>query len=116
MVRVKTGTTANKRRKRLLKLAKGFHWSRKNKYRLAKEGLLHAFKYSYRDRRNKKREIRRLWQTQINAGARQYDVSYSKFIYLLKQNKIEIDRKILSTLAKQYPEIFKEILERVKQV
>ena len=115
MVRVKRGTTTHKRRKRLLKLAKGFKWSRKSKYRLAKEGLLHAFKYAYRDRRTKKREFRKLWQIQINAGARQHGLPYSKFIYLLKNNKIEIDRKILSELAKKHPEIFEKIVEKVKE-
>ena len=114
MVRVKRGKTAQKRRKRLLKLAKGFHWSRKSKYRLAKEGLLHAFKYAYRDRRTKKREFRKLWQIQINAASREHGLSYSKFINLLKKNKIEIDRKILSELAKEHSEIFKQIAEEVK--
>jgi len=115
MVRVKRGTIAHKRRKRLLKLAKGFRWSRKSKYRLAKEGLLHAFKYAYRDRRTKKREARKLWQIQINAGVRNYGLPYSKFIELLKQNKIEIDRKILSTLAKKHPEIFEKIVNKIKR-
>lgn len=114
MTRVKRGKTAQKRRKRLLKLAKGFRWSRKSKYRLAKEGLLHAFKYAYRDRRTKKREARKLWQIQINAAARQHDLSYSKFINLLKKNKIEIDRKILAQLAKEQPEIFEKIVEKAK--
>ena len=114
MVRVKRGKTANKRRKRLLKLVKGFHWSRKSKYRLAKEGLLHAFKYSYRDRKAKKREFRKLWQVQINATTRNHGLPYSKFIYLLKQNKIEIDRKILAQLGREHPDIFTKIIETVK--
>lgn len=114
MVRVKRGTTAHKRRKRLLKQAKGFRWSRKSKYRLAKEGLLHAFKYAYRDRRTKKREFRKLWQIQINAAIRPFELSYSKFIHLLKQKNIEIDRKILATLAKEHPEIFEKIVGKVK--
>ena len=114
MVRVKRGKTAHKRRKRLLKLAKGFRWSRKSKYRLAKEGLLHAFKYSYRDRKAKKREFRKLWQVQINAAARNHEIPYSKFIHLLKQNEIEIDRKILSQLGKEYPDIFTKIVEKIK--
>ena len=114
MVRVKRGKTANKRRKRLLKLVKGFHWSRKSKYRLAKEGLLHAFKYSYRDRKAKKREFRKLWQVQINSTTRNHGLPYSKFIYLLKQNKIEIDRKILAQLGREHPDIFTKIIETVK--
>jgi len=114
MVRIKRGKTANKRRKSLLKLAKGFHWSRKSKYRLAKEGLLHAFKYAFRDRRVKKRVARKLWQVQIGAGLRPFETSYSKFINLLKKNKVELDRKILASLAKDHPEIFKKVVEKVK--
>ncbi len=114
MVRVKRGTTAHKRRKRLLKLTKGFKWSRKSKYRLAKEGLLHAYKYKYRDRKVKKREFRKLWQQRINAAVRQQGLTYSKFIHLLKQNNIELDRKVLSELAKDEPKIFENIVENVK--
>jgi large subunit ribosomal protein L20 len=115
MVRVKRGKIARKRRKHLLKYAKGFRWGRKAKYRAAKEALLHAWTYAYRDRRRKKREFRKLWQTQINAACRQFGISYSKFIYGLKKNKIELDRKILATLAQNHPEIFEKIVERVKE-
>jgi len=115
MVRVKRGKVARKKRKRLLKLAKGFRWSRKAKYRLAKEALLHAFKYAYRDRRRKKRDFRKLWQVQISAAVRPLGLSYSKFIHLLKERKIELDRKILATLAKEKPEIFEKIVEKVKE-
>ena len=114
MVRVKRGKAAHKRRKHLLKYAKGFRWGRKSKYRLAKEALMHAWKYSYRDRKAKKREFRKLWQVQINAACRQQGISYSKFIHGLKKNKIELDRKILAALAQKYPEIFKKIVERAK--
>ena len=113
MVRVKRGKTARKRRKRLLKYAKGFRWGRKTKYRLAKEALLHAWRYAYRDRRTKKREFRKLWQIQINAACRQYGISYSKFIYGLKKNKIELDRKILASLAQNHPEIFEKIIKTI---
>jgi large subunit ribosomal protein L20 len=115
MVRVKRGKIAHKRRKHLLKYAKGFRWGRKTKYRAAKEALYHAWEYAYRDRRNKKRDFRKLWQIQINAACRQQGLSYSKFIARLKKNKIELDRKILSTLAKTHPEIFKKIVEKVKE-
>ena len=115
MVRVKRGKTAHKRRKNLLKYTKGFRWGRKSKYRLAKEALLHAWKYAYRDRRTKKREFRKLWQIQINAACRQQDLSYSRFIYGLKQKKIGLDRKILSELAKSHPQIFEKIVEKVKE-
>jgi large subunit ribosomal protein L20 len=114
MVRVKRGKIAHKRRKHLLKYAKGFRWGRKTKYRAAKEALYHAWEYAYRDRRTKKRDFRKLWQIQINAACRQQGLSYSKFIAGLKKNKIELDRKILSTLAKTHPEIFKKIVEKVK--
>jgi len=114
MVRVKRGKTAHKKRKRLLKQAKGFRWGRKSKYRLAKEALYKAWGYAYRDRRNKKRNFRRLWQTQISAASQEQGLSYSKFIHLLKKSKIELDRKILSKIAKEYPQIFKKIVEKVK--
>lgn len=115
MVRVKRSTTARKKRKKALKEAKGFKWSRKSRYRQAKEALLHAKTYQYRDRRRKKREKRALWQIRINAAVREQEISYSKFIALLKKNKIEVDRKILSELAKSNPDIFKKIVETVKE-
>ena len=114
MVRVKRGKSAHKRRKHLLKYAKGFRWGRKSKYKLAKDALLHAWKYAYRDRKVKKREFRALWQTQINAACREQGISYSKFIYGLKQKKIELDRKILSDLAQSEPEVFKKIVAKIK--
>lgn len=113
MVRVKRGKVAHKRRKRILKLAKGFRWGRKSKYRLAKDALFHAWTHAYKHRRTKKRTFRALWQTQINAFVRQKGISYSKFIHALKKNKIEIDRKILSELARKHPKIFEKIIEKV---
>ncbi len=115
MTRVKRGKIAHKRRKHLLKYAKGFRWGRKTKYRAAKEAIYHAWEYAYRDRKVKKRDFRRLWQIQINAACRELDISYSKFIAGLKKNKIEIDRKILSQLAKNQPEIFEKIVEKIKK-
>ena len=114
MVRVKRGKTAHKRRKRLLKYAKGFRWGRKSKYRQAKEALYHAWTYSYRDRKTKKRNFRKLWQTQISAACRQQGISYSKFTALLKKNKIELDRKILADLVQNHPEIFTKIIKQIK--
>lgn len=116
MVRVKRGTTAHKKRKHLLKYAKGFRWGRKSKFKAAKEALLHAWTYAYRDRRTKKREFRRLWQTQINIACRELGMSYSKFIAGLKKNKIEIDRKMLAETAKERPEIFEKIIEEAQEV
>lgn len=114
MVRVKGGKISLKRRRHLLKYAKGFRWGRKAKYRAAKEALYHAWKYAYRDRRVKKRDLRALWQIQISAACRQAGISYSRFIYGLKKNKIELDRKILSNLAQNHPQIFEKIVEKVK--
>jgi large subunit ribosomal protein L20 len=114
MTRVKRGTTAHKRRKHLLKNTKGFRWGRKSKYKAAKEALLHAWTYAYRDRKVKKREFRKLWQIQINAACRELGISYNKFIFNLKEKKIELDRKVLSELAKEKPEIFKQIVEKAK--
>jgi large subunit ribosomal protein L20 len=114
MARVKRGKIARKRRKNLLKNTKGFRWGRKSKYRAAKEALLHAWTYAFKGRKIRKRNFRRLWQQQISAALKNYELSYSKFINALKRNKIEIDRKILATLAKEKPGIFKEIVERVK--
>lgn len=115
MVRVKRGATAHKRRKKVLKHAKGFRWGRKSKYKAAKEALMHAWKYTYRDRRTKKREFRKLWQTQINAACRKQSISYSRFIHELKEKKIKLDRKILADLAKNHPKIFEKIVEKVKK-
>jgi len=114
MVRVKKGKAARKHRKHLLKYAKGFRWGRKRKYRLAKDALRHAWRYAYRDRRTKKREFRALWQIQISAACRQAGLNYSKFVAGLKKNKIGLDRKILSNLAEQHPDVFKKIIEKVK--
>lgn len=115
MPRVKRGTIAHKRRKNLLKHAKGFKWGRKSKYKLAKDALRHAWTYAFRDRRAKKRDFRRLWQVQINALSRQMDINYSRLIKGLKDKKIELNRKILSELAQKHPEVFKKIVEEVKR-
>ncbi|MCD5397305.1 MAG: 50S ribosomal protein L20 [Candidatus Pacebacteria bacterium] len=114
MVRIKRGKTTHKKRERLLKHTKGFRWGRKTKYKAAKEALMHAWSYSYRDRRTKKREFRKLWQVQISAGCRQHDISYSDFIHRLKKANIGLDRKILSQLVKEKPEIFQKIVEKIK--
>lgn len=114
MTRVKRGTIATKRRRNALKYAKGYKWGRKSKYKAAKLALMKARTYAYRDRRTKKRDKRTLWQTQINAACRQRGISYSKFIGQLKKAEIEIDRKILSSLAIEYPEIFEQIIQKAK--
>lgn len=114
MPRVKRGTTANKRRKSLLKHTKGFMWGRKNKYRQAKEALLHAWTFQFNDRRKKKGNFRRLWQIRIGAASRINGLPYNKFISGLKKANIELDRKILSGLASSDPEVFAKIVERTK--
>jgi len=115
MVRIKRGKITHRKRERLLKHTKGFHWGRKSKYRLAKEALFHAWTHAYYDRKKKKRDFRSLWQIQINAACRQHGLSYSKFIYGLKQKKIGLDRKILAQLAQNHPQTFKKVIEEVKK-
>jgi len=112
MPRVKRGVQANKRRKRLLKRTKGFKWTRSTKYRQAKEALLHAGTHQFADRKKKKRNFRRLWQIKINAAARDNGLTYSKLINQLKKANIELDRKILSDIAANNPEVFKEIISQ----
>jgi len=114
MSRVKRGKTAHKRRKNLLEHTKGFRWGRKSKYRLAKEAILHAWVYAYRDRRAKKRDFRRLWQTNINAAARNNGLSYSRFMEKLKKKNIVLDRKILADLAENNPDLFQKIAEEAR--
>jgi len=114
MSRVKRAVQARKHRKNILKHAKGFQYGRKSKFKLAKDALRHAWTYAYRDRKNKKRTFRNLWNIQINALARQNGITYSRLINGLKKKKIEIDRKVLSELANDYPEVFVKIVEEVK--
>ena len=113
MTRIKKGAAAHKHRKHLLKNAKGFKYGRKSKYKLAKDALRHAWTYSYRDRKVKKRTFRQLWQLQINAVTREMGMSYSKFIGGLKKKNISIDRKVMAQLIEKYPNIFKKIVEEV---
>jgi len=114
MTRVKRGVQKRARKKKIIKLAKGFKWRRKTNYRAAKDALKHAWTYAYRDRRNKKRSFRNLWNIKINAICRENGISYSRFIEATKKANIEIDRKILSQLAENYPETFKKILDELK--
>lgn len=106
---------ANKRRKKVLKKAKGYLNARSKKYKAAKEALMKAGTYAYRDRKAKKRTMRSLWQIRINAKVREYGINYSKFIHALKLAKIEIDRKVLSEIAMNNPEVFKNIVKRAKE-
>lgn len=114
MPRVKRGVIHTKTRKNVLKQAKGYKWGRKKLIKLAKTATTKAGAYAHRDRRNKKRTARRLWQIQLNAAVREHGLTYSKFIAGLKKAKIELDRKVLSQIAKSQPNIFTKIVEKVK--
>ncbi len=102
------------RRKKILKQAKGYFGRRKNVYTVAKNAVEKAMSYSYRDRKNNKRNFRSLWIQRINAGARQYGMSYSQFMGKVKANNIELNRKVLADLAMNNPEAFKAIVDKVK--
>lgn len=114
MTRVKRGVAANKRRKNLLSMVKGYRWNRNSHYRAAKEANLKAGKYAYRDRRNKKRTFRALWIIRLGNAVREYGMSYSSFIGLLKTKKVELDRKVLSDLAVRDGKAFQALVEKVK--
>ena len=102
------------RRKKILKQAKGYFGRRKNVYTVAKNAVEKAMSYSYRDRKNNKRNFRALWIQRINAGARQYGMSYSQFMGKVKANNIELNRKVLADLAMNNPEALKAIVDKVK--
>jgi len=112
-MRVKRGVTARARHKKILKAAKGMQHNRTRSFRLAKQAVTRALEYSYRDRRNKKRDLRGLWITRINAAARAEGTTYGKFIAALKAAKVELDRKILSELAVSEPAAFTTIVKTV---
>ena len=116
MPRVKRGVTAHARHKKILKLAKGFRGRRKNVFRVAKQAVMKAGQYAYRDRRTRKRVFRALWIARINAGARQNGLSYSRLIAGLKKAAIEIDRKVLSDLAVNEKAAFAAIVEKAKAI
>lgn len=102
------------RRKKVIKLAKGYFGRRKNVWTVAKNAVDKAMLYSYRDRRAKKRTFRALWITRINAGARQHGMSYSQFMGKVKSNSIELNRKVLADLAMNHPDAFEAIVNKVK--
>lgn len=104
-----------KKRRNLLKAAKGYKWGRKAKVRLARVAVLKAGVNAYRDRRLKKRDNRQLQQIRINAAVRALDLSYSRFIHALKEAGVALDRKVLAEIAMKYPEVFKGIVAAVKK-
>lgn len=112
-MRVKRGVTNRAKHKKILKLAKGMQHNRTRSFRLAKQAVIRALQYSYRDRRNKKRDLRALWVSRINAASRELGVNYSQLIASLKKNNVELDRKVLAELAVNEPAAFKELVSTV---
>lgn len=111
MPRVKRGTMANKRKKRIFKDAKGYQGTRHSLLKTAREAVHKGWQYAYRDRRQRKRELRRLWIARINAAAREHGLSYSRFIHGLTQAGVEVDRKNLADLASADPQAFAQLAE-----
>jgi large subunit ribosomal protein L20 len=114
MSRVKRGVTARARHKKVLAKAKGYYGARKNVYRVATQAVTKAGQYAYRDRRQRKRQFRTLWIARINAGARQFGISYSRMIDGLNKASIEVDRKVLADLAVHDIDAFGQLAERAK--
>ena len=113
-MRVKKGVTASRRHKKILKQAKGMQHNRTRSFRLAKQAVTRALQYAYRDRRNKKRDLRSLWVTRINAAARENGTTYSQLIAGLKAKNIDLDRKVLADLAVNEPAAFSAIVKAIK--
>jgi len=114
MTRVKRGVAASKKRKNLLSQAKGFRWKRKSHFAAAKQAVTKAGQYAYRDRRAKKRVMRRLWITRLNIAVRELGLKYSELIKKMTDKKIEVDRKVLSQMAEENPQIFTKFIENIK--
>lgn len=111
MPRSNSSVPRKKKHKKVLKQAKGYFGTRKSNYRTAKDAVQKALQYAYRDRRVKKRDFRKLWIIRINAAVRQHGLSYSKFIHLLKEKDIQLDRKVLADMAVHNPEAFSELIK-----
>ncbi len=114
MPRVKRSVASRARRKKVLKAAKGYYGARSRTFKVAKQAVIRAGQYAYRDRRQRKRQFRALWIIRINAGAREHDLSYSRFIAGLKKAAIDIDRKVLADLAMNEKETFGALAEQAK--
>jgi large subunit ribosomal protein L20 len=115
MPRVKRGVTARARHKKIMKQAKGYYGARSRVYRVAKQAVIKALQYAYRDRRARKREFRALWIVRINAAARRFDMSYSRFMNGLKKSGIILDRKVLAEIAVNDPAAFGNLANRAKE-
>jgi large subunit ribosomal protein L20 len=114
MPRVKRGVAANKRKRRILRRAKGYYGGRGNLLKTAREAVEKGWKYAYRDRKQRKRQFRALWITRINAAAREHGLSYSRFMNGLQQAGVEVDRKVLAQLAVSDPKAFGDLAELAK--
>ncbi len=114
MARVKVGKIKLKRKKSVLAMTKGYRFGRSTKVKQAKEAIFHAGTHAFRDRKDKKNNMRRLWTIKLNAALREEGLTYSKFIDLLKKKNIELDRKVLSEIAETKPEVFKKLIEQVR--
>ncbi|MBK80976.1 MAG: 50S ribosomal protein L20 [Gammaproteobacteria bacterium] len=115
MSRVKRGVASRARRKKVLKQAKGYYGARSRQFKVAKQAVIKAGQYAYRDRRQRKRQFRNLWIVRINAGARAHGLSYSRFIAGLKKAAIDVDRKVLADLAMNEPAAFAALAEQARQ-
>ncbi len=115
MARIKRGVTKSRRHKKIKKQAKGFIRTRRKSFKKAKEAVIKANVRAYQGRKRRKRDFRRLWIIRINAALKQHDLKYSRFIKLLKDKKIELDRKVLAQLAVEQPKVFDQIVEKVKE-
>ncbi|TDJ10764.1 MAG: 50S ribosomal protein L20 [Deltaproteobacteria bacterium] len=114
MPRVKRGVVSRRRRNRILRAAKGYYGARSRLFRTAREAVEKGWKYAYRDRKQRKRQMRSLWIARINAAAREHELSYSRFMFGLKQAGVEIDRKVLAELAIRDPQAFGVLAEMAK--
>ena len=115
MARTKRGVISRAKHKKVLKSVKGQWGRRKNTIRVARQAMEKAMQYAYRDRRNKKRDFRKLWILRINASCRSHNIKYSEFIHLLQKNNIEMDRKLLAHIAFHEPATFKSIVDQVRK-
>ncbi len=116
MIRIKKGKNNHKYHKKILKLCKGYYGARSKCFKTANQAFIKAGQYSYRDRKQKKRYFRKIWIIQINAKVREYGISYNNFINILKKKSININRKILSNLINNNPEIFKKLILTIKKI
>ncbi len=114
MVRVKIGITRRRRHKKVLAATKGYRGARRRRFKVAREAMIKARAYAFRDRRTRKRNFRRLWITRVSAACRHAGMSYSRFINALKNSNIQLNRKMLSEIAVRHPDAFTRIIETVK--